>query len=370
MLNLHPALPGGPKGMWQQVIWELLEDEADETGAMIHLATAQLDRGPVVSTFRFSLARPRLGPALEAVPRQAQDDERGGDRRRRGRGRAAVRRDPPARRGPRDPAALPDHPAVRGGQAEHGRTAACSPSPRGCRSTSPRRSRRRWRGDERRRCGSAGGRGAPPPAASTSPTARARSPATTTPRRSRSGSSRTAPSSSPASASTTTSSPTSSAKPGYNAGDTLRLHPAVLQGVLRHRRGRRGVQRRAGAAGARGAQDAGRRERPHARLHHLDVLHAVPQGAVRDRRVPVRARALHGAEPGRVARCRRTRRRGCASGCRACCARPVIEIRGDDGRRGHAGDDLLAAPSEPGDAPGAASTPLFWHARMRPRSAS
>ena len=55
ILNLHPALPGGPTGTWQQVIWKLLEDEAEETGAMIHLATAQLDRGPVVSFFRFSL---------------------------------------------------------------------------------------------------------------------------------------------------------------------------------------------------------------------------------------------------------------------------------------------------------------------------
>jgi phosphoribosylglycinamide formyltransferase-1 len=58
ILNLHPALPGGPKGMWQHVIWDLLEAEADETGAMIHLATAQLDRGPVVSLFRFSLRGP------------------------------------------------------------------------------------------------------------------------------------------------------------------------------------------------------------------------------------------------------------------------------------------------------------------------
>jgi phosphoribosylglycinamide formyltransferase 1 len=62
MLNLHPALPGGPKGMWQQVIWELLENDADETGAMIHLATAQLDRGPVVSYFRLPLRGPDWDP--------------------------------------------------------------------------------------------------------------------------------------------------------------------------------------------------------------------------------------------------------------------------------------------------------------------
>ena len=62
MLNLHPALPGGPMGMWQQVIWELIESEAGETGAMIHLATAQLDRGPVVSYFRLPLRGPDWDP--------------------------------------------------------------------------------------------------------------------------------------------------------------------------------------------------------------------------------------------------------------------------------------------------------------------
>lgn len=55
ILNLHPALPEGPTGTWQQVIWRLLEEEAAETGAMVHLATAELDRGPVVSYFRFAI---------------------------------------------------------------------------------------------------------------------------------------------------------------------------------------------------------------------------------------------------------------------------------------------------------------------------
>lgn len=56
LLNLHPALPGGPTGTWQEVIWRLLGEEAVETGAMMHLATAELDRGPVVSYFRFAIA--------------------------------------------------------------------------------------------------------------------------------------------------------------------------------------------------------------------------------------------------------------------------------------------------------------------------
>jgi phosphoribosylglycinamide formyltransferase-1 len=58
MLNLHPALPGGPRGTWQEVIWRLLADEADETGAMIHLATPELDRGPVVAWCRFAIVGP------------------------------------------------------------------------------------------------------------------------------------------------------------------------------------------------------------------------------------------------------------------------------------------------------------------------
>ena len=51
MLNLHPALPSGPIGTWQEVIWSLIESRAERTGAMVHLVTEEVDRGPVVSYF-------------------------------------------------------------------------------------------------------------------------------------------------------------------------------------------------------------------------------------------------------------------------------------------------------------------------------
>ena len=55
MINLHPAPPGGPVGSWQEVIWELIQDKAEKAGAMIHLATPELDRGPVISYCLFPI---------------------------------------------------------------------------------------------------------------------------------------------------------------------------------------------------------------------------------------------------------------------------------------------------------------------------
>lgn len=52
-LNLHPATPNGPIGTWQQVIWELIEAGASESGTMIHLATEDLDRGPPATYVSF-----------------------------------------------------------------------------------------------------------------------------------------------------------------------------------------------------------------------------------------------------------------------------------------------------------------------------
>lgn len=65
-LNLHPAVPGGPKGTWRQVMWQLIETEAAEAGAMLHLATPVLDEGPPVTYCHFSLRGPVFDPLWQA----------------------------------------------------------------------------------------------------------------------------------------------------------------------------------------------------------------------------------------------------------------------------------------------------------------
>jgi phosphoribosylglycinamide formyltransferase-1 len=55
MINLHPALPGGPKGTWQEVIWQLIDAKATETGVMMHLVTPELDMGPPVTYCTLSI---------------------------------------------------------------------------------------------------------------------------------------------------------------------------------------------------------------------------------------------------------------------------------------------------------------------------
>ncbi len=49
MINLHPAKPGGPKGTWQEVIWQLISNKEKESGVMMHLVTPELDAGPPIS---------------------------------------------------------------------------------------------------------------------------------------------------------------------------------------------------------------------------------------------------------------------------------------------------------------------------------
>ena len=52
-INLHPDLPGETIGMWQQAIWNVIERKKIETGAMIHVSTDKVDRGPVLSYCKF-----------------------------------------------------------------------------------------------------------------------------------------------------------------------------------------------------------------------------------------------------------------------------------------------------------------------------
>ena len=60
IVNLHPALPSGPKGSWQEVIWELIEKKESSSGVMLHLATTDLDRGPVITYCKYSLSGKKL----------------------------------------------------------------------------------------------------------------------------------------------------------------------------------------------------------------------------------------------------------------------------------------------------------------------
>ncbi len=55
MINLHPAALGGPTGTWQEVIWQLIDNEAQETGVMMHLVTPELDKGPPVAYSTFPI---------------------------------------------------------------------------------------------------------------------------------------------------------------------------------------------------------------------------------------------------------------------------------------------------------------------------
>jgi Folate-dependent phosphoribosylglycinamide formyltransferase PurN len=76
LLNLHPAAPGGPSGMWQDVIWKLIEQNADRAGVMVHLATPELDGGPVVTYCTYPIRGPEFGPLWHDVECRPLDEAR------------------------------------------------------------------------------------------------------------------------------------------------------------------------------------------------------------------------------------------------------------------------------------------------------
>jgi len=82
MINLHPAEPVGPKGTWREVIWDLIENRAERTGVMMHLATPELDEGPPVTYCSFSIRGVPFeahwqklgGESLESIKTQEGDE--------------------------------------------------------------------------------------------------------------------------------------------------------------------------------------------------------------------------------------------------------------------------------------------------------
>jgi folate-dependent phosphoribosylglycinamide formyltransferase PurN len=67
LLNLHPALPDGPVGTWQEVTWQLIDRRAERSGVMIHLATEELDQGPTVAYCSYSLRGPGFDALWQAI---------------------------------------------------------------------------------------------------------------------------------------------------------------------------------------------------------------------------------------------------------------------------------------------------------------
>ena len=67
LLNLHPAAPGGPKGVWQDVIWQLIKTRAQTAGVMMHLATPDLDEGPPVTYCTYPIAGPTFDPLWQQI---------------------------------------------------------------------------------------------------------------------------------------------------------------------------------------------------------------------------------------------------------------------------------------------------------------
>jgi len=67
LVNLHPAAPGGPTGLWQDVIWQLIGQGAAQSGNTMFYVTEDLDRGPIVAYSTFPIRGAAFDPLWKAV---------------------------------------------------------------------------------------------------------------------------------------------------------------------------------------------------------------------------------------------------------------------------------------------------------------
>lgn len=51
MINLHPALPGGPTGSRPEVVTAVVRERLPAMGLILHAVTAELDKGPALTVF-------------------------------------------------------------------------------------------------------------------------------------------------------------------------------------------------------------------------------------------------------------------------------------------------------------------------------
>lgn len=70
MINVHPAPPGGPRGTWQEVMWQLIDGRARQAGAMVNLVVPELDAGPPITYFSFPLQGEEFDPLWQKGDRQ------------------------------------------------------------------------------------------------------------------------------------------------------------------------------------------------------------------------------------------------------------------------------------------------------------
>lgn len=49
LINLHPALPDTYKGTWEEIVGQVVDNNDERYGSMVHLCTPDLDRGPIIA---------------------------------------------------------------------------------------------------------------------------------------------------------------------------------------------------------------------------------------------------------------------------------------------------------------------------------
>ena len=79
LLNLHPAAPGHPAGTWQDVTWQLMEQQVTFGGVRIHLTTESLDEGPIVTYCTYSLRGPNIDLLWRSVEQRGLEEVRATD---------------------------------------------------------------------------------------------------------------------------------------------------------------------------------------------------------------------------------------------------------------------------------------------------